>query len=122
MFGSGGTTNKTSRLYRALVEGEISVSAYGTLQATHDPYLYSINLTVHPNHTPDEVLAAVDDEINKVLNSPVTQDEISRAIKQAKPYSPTAVKIYQTRLSGWDTRKCSQRTIGLKIILVIFPG
>ena len=84
MFGSGGTTNKTSRLYRALVEGEISVSAHGTLQATHDPYLYSINLTVHPNHTPDEVLAAVDDEVKKVLDSPVTQEEISRAIKQAK--------------------------------------
>jgi zinc protease len=84
MFGSGGTTNKTSRLYRALVEGEISVSAHGTLQATHDPYLYSINLTVHPDHTPDEVLAATDEEIKKLLDSPVTQDEISRAIKQAK--------------------------------------
>ena len=84
MFGSGGTTNKTSRLYRALVEGEISVSAHGTLQATHDPYLYAINLTVHPDHTPDEVLAAVDEEINKVLDSPVTSNEIARAIKQAK--------------------------------------
>ena len=84
MFGAGGTTNKTSRMYRALVEGEISVSAHGTLQATHDPYLYSLNLTVHPNHTPDDVLAAVDDEVNKVLDSPVTQQEIARAIKQAK--------------------------------------
>lgn len=84
MFGSGGTTNMTSRLYRALVEGEISVSAFGTLQATHDPYLYSINLTVHPDHTPDEVLAAVDEEIKKVLDSPVSEEEIARAIKQAK--------------------------------------
>lgn len=84
MFGSGGTTNKTSRLYRALVEGEISVSCYGALQATHDPYLYSINLTVHPNHTPEEVLRAVDDELMKVLDTPVTSDEIARAIKQAK--------------------------------------
>lgn len=84
MFGSGGTTNKTSRLYRALVEGEISVSAHGSLQATHDPYLYGINLTVHPAHTPEEVLSAVDDEIKKILDSPVTTTEIARAIKQAK--------------------------------------
>lgn len=84
MFGSGGTTNKTSRLYRALVEGEVAVSCYGALQATHDPYLYAIDLTVHPHHTPEEVLQAVDDELNRVLDSPVTADQIARAIKQAK--------------------------------------
>jgi len=84
MFGSGGTSNKTSRLYRALVEGEISVSCHGSLQATLDPYLYSIILTVHPEHTPEEVLLAVDEEIKRVLDSPVTQAEIDRAIKQAK--------------------------------------
>ncbi len=84
MFGSGGTTNKTSRLYRALVEGEISVSCFGTLQATHDPYLYAINLTVHPEHTPEQVLQAVDDELKRVMDSPVTEEEIARAIKQAK--------------------------------------
>jgi zinc protease len=84
MFGSGGTSNKTSRMYRALVEGEISVSCQGILQATLDPYLYSINLTVHPFHTPEEVLNAVDQEIQRVLDSPVTSAEIERAIKQAK--------------------------------------
>jgi zinc protease len=84
MFGSGGTTNKTSRLYRALVEGEIAVSCFGALQATRDPYLYAIHLTVHPAHSPEEVLKAVDDEIQKVLDSPVRKEEIDRAIKQAK--------------------------------------
>ncbi|RLF77564.1 insulinase family protein [Thermococci archaeon] len=84
MFGAGGTSNKTSRLYRALVEGEISVSCYGGLQATKDPYLYSIFLTVHPLHTPDEVLQAVDQEIEHVLFTAITQPEIDRAIKQAK--------------------------------------
>jgi len=84
MFGSGGTSNKTSRLYRALVEGEISVSCHGSLLATLDPYLYSINLTVHPAHSPVEVLSAVDQEIQRVLDSPVTKAEIERAVKQAK--------------------------------------
>ena len=84
MFGSGGTTNKTSRLYRALVEGEISVSCHGSLQATKDPYLYDIHLTVHPQHTPEAVLDAVDRELSRVLEAPVTQEEIDRAIKQAR--------------------------------------
>jgi len=66
------------------VEGEISVSCYGGLQATKDPYLYSIFLTVHPLHTPDEVLQAVDQEIEHVLFTAITQPEIDRAIKQAK--------------------------------------
>lgn len=84
MFGAGGTTNKTSWLYRALVEGEIAVSCYGGLQATLDPYLYTIYLTVHPAHTPDEVLKAFDDEIAKILESPVRTSDIERAIKQSK--------------------------------------
>jgi zinc protease len=84
MFGSGGTTNKTSRLYRTLVEGEIAVSCFGALQATVDPYLYTINLTVHPAHTPEEVLGAVDEELKRILDAPVPTTEIDRAIKQAK--------------------------------------
>jgi zinc protease len=84
MFGSGGTSNKTSRLYRALVEEEIAVSCHGGLQATHDPYLYQIHLTVHPQQTPNDVLSAVDCEIEQILSSPVSQEEIDRAIKQAR--------------------------------------
>jgi len=84
MFGSGGTSNKTSRLYRALVEDEIAVSCFGALQATLDPYLYTLHLTVHPLHSPEEVLQAVDTELNRVLDAPITRDEIARAIKQAK--------------------------------------
>jgi zinc protease len=84
MFGSGGTSNKTSRLYRALVEAEISVSCHGALQATRDPYLYGINLTVHPEHSPEDILEAVDAEIANLLETPITQVEIDRAIKQAK--------------------------------------
>ena len=47
LFG-GGISNKTSRLYQALVEGEIAVSLQGSLPATIDPFIYSITATVHP--------------------------------------------------------------------------
>lgn len=84
MFGSGGTSNKTSRLYRSLVEGEIAVSSHGVLQATRDPYLYSLYLTVHPAHSPEDVLNAVDLEIDRLLENRITLGEIERAVKQAR--------------------------------------
>ena len=84
MFGGGGISNKTSRLYRALVERELSVSAYGGLQATIDPFLYDLHMTVRPDRTPEMVLAALDDEIKRLQDTPVTEAEIARAIKQAR--------------------------------------
>jgi zinc protease len=83
MFG-GGISNKTSRLYRALVDREYAVSVHGGAQATIDPFLYTINVTVHPRRKPDEVLAVLDREIRRVREEKVTNQEIRRAIKQAQ--------------------------------------
>lgn len=84
MFGGGGISNKTSRLYRRLVEKEFAISVNGSLQATVDPFLYNIVITVHPKHSPEEVLSQVDDEIDTLFQSLVTQAEIDRAAKQAR--------------------------------------
>ena len=84
MFGGGGISNKTSRLYRALVEKELAISVNGSVQATMDPYLYGITLTVRPDSTPEKLLQKLDDEIARLLESPVPQDEIARAVKQAR--------------------------------------
>ncbi len=84
MFGGGGISNKTSRLYRALVERELAVSARGSAQATIDPFLYTITLTIHPERQPEEALAALDDEITRLHDTPITENEVARAIKQAR--------------------------------------
>lgn len=81
---SGGISNKTSRLYRALVDKEYAVGVYGGAQATIDPFLYSIVLTVHPKRKPEEALAALDGEIERVRREKVAKSEITRAIKQAR--------------------------------------
>jgi zinc protease len=83
MFG-GGISNKTSRLYRALVDKEYAVSISGGSAATIDPFLYTFTLTVHPNRTPAVTLAALDAELQKVQEELVTRAEIARAIKQAR--------------------------------------
>jgi zinc protease len=84
MFGGGGVSNKTSRLYRRLVEKEFAIGVNGSLQATYDPFLYNINITINPKHTPEEVLKQVDEEIDTLFQTLVNQSEIDRAAKQAR--------------------------------------
>ena len=81
---SGGISHKTSRLYRALVDKEYAVGIYGGAQATIDPFLYSITMTIHPRRKPEETLAALDRELERIKQEKVTKAEITRAIKQAK--------------------------------------
>ena len=81
---SGGISNKTSRLYRALVDKQLAVSVHGGAQATIDPFLYTITMTIHPKRKPEEALAALDKEIQRVHEEKVSKEEIARAIKQAR--------------------------------------
>jgi zinc protease len=84
MFGGGGISNKTSRLYRALVEKELAISVNGGLQATIDPFIYTITATVHPQKKSGEVLQSLDAQIAQLQESLVSEDEIRRAVKQAR--------------------------------------
>jgi zinc protease len=83
MFG-GGISNKTSRLYQALVEKELAVSVYGGLSATIDPYLYTINIIVHPSSTAERCLAAMEGEIARLQDMPPAPKDLARAVKQAR--------------------------------------
>lgn len=84
MFGGGSISNKTSRLYRRLLEGEYAVSVNGSLQATYDPYLYNITITVRPEHSAEAVLEQLDKELDKLREETISQAEVERAAKQAR--------------------------------------
>lgn len=84
MFGGPGISNKTCRLYRSLVDREIATGLSGGLQATIDPFLYEITVTVHPRKKPSDALRILDGEIKRLQEQLVTGEEILRAIKQAK--------------------------------------
>ncbi len=84
MFGGGHISNKTSRLYQLLVEKDLAVSVSGGPQATIDPYLYDILAILPPDQSVDDVLKVVDEEIARLQNEAVREEEIARAIKQAK--------------------------------------
>jgi zinc protease len=83
LFG-GGISNKTSRLYQALVESELAVSVYGGMQPTLDPFLHSIYAIIHPEHSPEEVLAGVEEQIQRLQDTPADIAELARAVKQAR--------------------------------------
>lgn len=81
---SGGISNKTSRLYRALVERELAVGVSGGLSATIDPYLYTITVTVPPGKKAEQSLPVIDEEIARLQESPPQMEELTRAVKQAR--------------------------------------
>ncbi len=82
--GRGGTSNKSSRLYKALVESELAADISGGIFPTVDPYLYTIFATVRNGRQPDEVEKALDAELERATNSNISEVELAKAIKQAR--------------------------------------
>ncbi|MBN1148697.1 MAG: insulinase family protein [Anaerolineales bacterium] len=81
---SGGLSNKTSRLYRALVETEVAVSVSGGMQATIDPYLNTITIVMHPQSSVERAVAALGQEIERLQETAPSSQEVARAVKQAR--------------------------------------
>jgi zinc protease len=77
--GGGNIDNKTSRLYRALVETGLAASADGSLYPTVDPFLMSLTVTVSEGHTLEEVEAALEVQLERVRNGDITEAEVAKA-------------------------------------------
>jgi zinc protease len=76
--------NRSSRLYRALVETELAAGVGGAFAPTLDPYLYAVSATVRAGRSLEEVEAALDAEMDRLLQEPIAEDELQTAIKQAR--------------------------------------
>jgi zinc protease len=83
MFGGGGT-NKSSRLYKALVDTDLAAVAYGGMGPTVDPFLYTISAVVRNGRTLAEVESTLDMELARLATEPITQAELDKALKRAK--------------------------------------
>ncbi|HVU14963.1 MAG TPA: pitrilysin family protein [Phototrophicaceae bacterium] len=83
-MGGGSIDNKTSRLYKALVDTELAASVDGGMTQTIDPFLYLINIVVRDGKSPEEVEAALNAEIDRLRNGDVTEAELNRVKKQAR--------------------------------------
>lgn len=83
-FTGGSSTNKSSRLYKALVKTEIVAAISGSLVPTIDPFVYNLSAIVRPDHTPAEAEQVLNEELERIASSPITEEEVNKAIKQAK--------------------------------------
>ena len=84
MFGGGNISNKTSRLYRSLVEKELAVAVGAGFQATAHPFLYDITVICHPGQKLEDAISTLDGELNRLQDKLVLEEEIARAVKQAR--------------------------------------
>lgn len=84
MFGAGGTSNRTSRLYRKIINKRLAESLSGGLQATIDPYIYDLSFTLNQRQNPQAVIDTFDHEIERIRNEGISHKDIARAIKQAR--------------------------------------
>ncbi len=103
LFG-GGTNNRSNRLYKALVDTQLTVAAQSSYQPTIDPDLFSFSATLAPGIDHQQVEAAIWAEINKIQESGVTTAELQKAIKQTKAqfaYSSESV-TYQAYWLGFS--------------------
>ncbi|MFN2188536.1 MAG: M16 family metallopeptidase, partial [Candidatus Promineifilaceae bacterium] len=83
LFG-GGTTNKSSRLYKALVATDLAVAVSGSIAPSIDPYLYTVSAVVRPGRSVEEVETALQAQLDRLAEDPISQTELDKAIKRAK--------------------------------------
>jgi zinc protease len=83
MFAGGGT-NRSSRLYRSLVDTELAVGAGGNLAPTMDPFLYTINVVARVGRDLEEVEAAANAELDRLYSSPLKRQELDMALRRAR--------------------------------------
>lgn len=83
-FFGGGTSNRSSRLSKALVDAGYAADVGGGLVPTIDPFLYSLYATVMPGRDVPEVEKKLWDEVERIKAHPVTPEELDKAIKQTR--------------------------------------
>lgn len=76
--------NKTSRLYRALVQNEWAAEIGGSLHPTVDPYLFEVVLTLRDGVDHAGAEAVFDATLARVIEEGITAAELARARKQAR--------------------------------------
>ncbi len=79
-FGGGGL-GKAARLHRALVNTGLALAVSASMAATVDPYLFTISATVQPDQARTSVEKAIFEELSRLQEELVGQEELDRAIK-----------------------------------------
>jgi zinc protease len=97
---------KTSRLYRALVEGKLATDVDASNETARDPFLLIAQATVAPGATLDGVEAELYREVEKLKNKPVAPEELARAKRQVQAsfvYAKDSIRSLAQQLGYFET-------------------
>jgi len=108
-----GPPNRSSRLYKALVETGLAAGISGSLPAMLDPFLYDVTVTVRTGRTLDEVEAVLDAEIDRSPTSRLPGRSCTQPSNKPKPSLPILPRASPTRGSGWAIRRSWPTPVGL---------
>jgi zinc protease len=76
---------RTSRLYQGLVEKGLAVHASAENQAMPcDPFIFLFDIELAAGVSQPQVEAAMEQEISRICNEPISQRELDRAMKRAR--------------------------------------
>jgi zinc protease len=84
VFGGEAIGARSSRLYRALVEQQLTVDAGSAFRPALDPTLFEVGATLRPGIEPERVEAAILNELRRLSREPVGQEELEKVRKQAR--------------------------------------
>jgi len=81
-WGGARGLGRSSRLYRALIDGEIASSVSASFDLTLDPYLFAIDATLRNGVEPARGEAAILQEVQRIQRDGVPADELGRTKRQ----------------------------------------
>ena len=81
-WGGARGLGRSSRLYRALVDGEIASSVSASYELTLDPYLFTVDATLRSGVEPARAEAAILRELERIQREGIPDDELARTRRQ----------------------------------------
>jgi zinc protease len=104
-FGGGAQTNRSARIYRALVETQLAAYAGSGFGASYDPTLLELHATVQEGRTAEEVEAALLAEVERIQQEDVSPAELQKVLKQVRAqvaYANESVTSQALSLGMWE--------------------
>lgn len=104
-MGGGAQTNRSARIYKALVERELAASAWSSYIPSRDPFLFELHATVREQRSAAEVEAALVHEIARIQQDGIDAAELARILKQVRAqiaYSLESVTNQAMQIGMWE--------------------
>jgi zinc protease len=114
--GGGGQTNRSARIYRALIETELASSASSYYRPSIDPHLFEFEATARENQPIETVEQALLHEIEKIQQDGISKDELAKVRKQVRAqfaYANETISNQAMALGMWEVLDSYQRVATL---------